>query len=174
MRRAGEGGEDDGDAASPYEVLGVEPDASADEIRRAYQHLARLHHPDRASAVTAGGGGARAPLGDAEGCDAFRRIQRAWEAVREPEARRRLDADARAAAMGEAAVGASRVEEVDIDAMAYAEDPESGEGVWRFECRCGDEFVLREAQLSAGIDTLHCRSCSLALRPLYQRADAPT
>ena len=25
-------------------------------------------------------------------------------------------------------------------------------GVWRYDCRCGDEFVLREAQLIDGID----------------------
>jgi hypothetical protein len=44
-------------------------------------------------------------------------------------------------------------------------------GVWRYECRCGDEFVLREAQLAAGIDVLQCKSCSYSLRPLYCRVD---
>lgn len=31
---------------SPYDVLGVAPTASAEEIRRAYVRLARTHHPD--------------------------------------------------------------------------------------------------------------------------------
>jgi DnaJ-class molecular chaperone len=31
---------------SPYEVLGVKPDASADEIRQAYRKLAKQYHPD--------------------------------------------------------------------------------------------------------------------------------
>jgi curved DNA-binding protein CbpA len=32
--------------ATPYEVLGVTPDASFDEIQRAYRLLALRHHPD--------------------------------------------------------------------------------------------------------------------------------
>ena len=30
----------------PYQVLGVRPDASDDEVKRAYRELARKYHPD--------------------------------------------------------------------------------------------------------------------------------
>ncbi|MFM0356467.1 J domain-containing protein [Paraburkholderia nemoris] len=35
---------------SPYELLGIEPDASMDEVKRAYRLKVRLYHPDQADA----------------------------------------------------------------------------------------------------------------------------
>jgi curved DNA-binding protein CbpA len=42
-------------ARDPYDVLGVRPDASDEQVRRAYRHLVQLHHPDHnnGSAVSA-------------------------------------------------------------------------------------------------------------------------
>ena len=55
--------------ATYYEVLGVDPDATTDEIQRAYRVLARQHHPDVAPdadrATMAAINAAWAVLGDA-------------------------------------------------------------------------------------------------------------
>ena len=157
----------DADAESPYTVLGVTQAASADEIRRAYQALARRHHPDRA--------------GEEEAA-AFLRVQRAYDQVREPNARWKLDVAERAARIN-AAGAAARVFDVDLGEMSFTEEvPSYGDddvvegvvaGVWRYPCRCGDEYELHEDQLEAGIQHLTCRSCSLSMRPLYQTADQP-
>lgn len=49
---------------TPYELLGVSPTASQDELRAAYRRACRLHHPDR------GGDAAE-----------FHRVQTAWAAI---------------------------------------------------------------------------------------------
>ena len=61
-----------------YAALDVPPDADEAEIRRAYQKLARRHHPDLAP-------------GDPEGARRFAAAARAFEVLSDPELRRRYD-----------------------------------------------------------------------------------
>jgi hypothetical protein len=68
-------------AANPYEVLGVSPTASDDELRKAYRLRLREAHPDT--------GGSAA---------AFDAVQRAWQVVGTPAARRAYDSGAESAA----------------------------------------------------------------------------
>ena len=56
-----------------YEVLGVSPDAGADEIKRAYRQLARRYHPDIS--------------GDDRGL-AFKELSRAYDVLRDSSHRR--------------------------------------------------------------------------------------
>lgn len=39
------------DGKTPYEILGIERDATAKEIRVAYQRLVKEYHPDRAATL---------------------------------------------------------------------------------------------------------------------------
>lgn len=59
-----------------YDVLGVAPDARADEIKRAYRQLARRYHPDIS--------------GEDRGA-AFLEVSRAYEVLRDPQRRRAYD-----------------------------------------------------------------------------------
>ena len=59
-------------------MLGVERNATADEIKKAYRRLAREHHPD-------------ANQGDAGAEERFKEITVAYETLSDPEKRRRFD-----------------------------------------------------------------------------------
>src|SRR5579864_2297021 len=59
-----------------YAVLGVKPDATLQEIKRAYRQLARLHHPD---------------LNKAALDDHIKRLNEAYEVLRDPLKRAEFD-----------------------------------------------------------------------------------
>ena len=59
-----------------YQVLDIPPDASPEDIKRAYRRLARKHHPDVAGA---------------ESGDRFHQVQSAYEILSDPGERRKYD-----------------------------------------------------------------------------------
>ncbi|MBV8337877.1 MAG: J domain-containing protein [Alphaproteobacteria bacterium] len=63
---------------TPYEVLGVKPDASADEIRKSYRKLAKQFHPDLNP-------------GKPEAEARFKSISAAYDLLSDPEKRARYD-----------------------------------------------------------------------------------
>ena len=65
-------------AQTPYEVLGVKPDASADEIRNVYRKLAKQFHPDLNP-------------GKPEAEARFKAISAAYDLLSDPEKRARYD-----------------------------------------------------------------------------------
>lgn len=56
----------------PYKVLGVSPDASDEEIKKAYRALAKKYHPDRNP-------------GDAEAARKMQQVNDAYEQIKNPE-----------------------------------------------------------------------------------------
>lgn len=60
-----------------YKTLGVEPDASADDIRRAYRKLARKYHPDRNK--------------ESGSEDRFKEVGEAYEVLKDAEKRKQYD-----------------------------------------------------------------------------------
>ena len=56
----------------PYKILGVSPDASDEEIKRAYRSLAKKYHPDRNP-------------GDAEAARKMQEVNAAYEQIKNPQ-----------------------------------------------------------------------------------------
>ncbi len=56
----------------PYKVLGVSPDASDEEIKKAYRRLAKQYHPDRNP-------------GDTEAAKKMQEVNAAYEQIKNPE-----------------------------------------------------------------------------------------
>jgi molecular chaperone DnaJ len=65
-------------AADYYSTLGVERGASAEEIRKAYRHLARKHHPDLNP-------------GDKAAEDRFKQVQAAYDILSDPKKKQMYD-----------------------------------------------------------------------------------
>ncbi len=61
-----------------YEVLGIEPDANLDEIKKAYRSLSFKHHPDRSN--------------DPNSSDIMHKLNDAYEVLKDAESRRKYDA----------------------------------------------------------------------------------
>lgn len=96
----------------PYRTLGIDADASDEEITRAYRRLARSHHPDSNP--------------DAAG-DAFAGLTDAYDVLRDPDRRRRYDQtrDTRAAAAR--AASAIRIPVHHTQSQQAAPSPRRGE-----------------------------------------------
>src|SRR5580692_5535088 len=61
-----------------YEALGVDRNANAEDIRKAYRKLARKHHPDLNP-------------GDKAAEDRFKKVQEAYDILSEPKKRQMYD-----------------------------------------------------------------------------------
>lgn len=66
-------------AADPFQVLGVSPDASEDEIRQAYRRLAKKYHPDLNP-------------GDKTAAQKMNEVNAAYDAIKNPQAYRQQQA----------------------------------------------------------------------------------
>ena len=69
--------------ADPFQILGVSPNASEDEIRQAYRRLAKKYHPDLNP-------------GDATAAQKMNEINAAYDAVKNPQAYRQQQAQQQA------------------------------------------------------------------------------
>lgn len=120
-----------------FEVLGVSRNASFREIKARFHSLARAHHPDKNSTVQ-----------DEEFC----RIQQAWEILREDLSRRAYTESLEQAEL-KAKSKKGGVVALSWQDLEEAFDEETGDTIFIYDCRCGEEAVFD----SSG--TVECPGC---------------
>jgi len=138
-----------------YEILGVDETATALEIKGAHREKALLYHPDKC-------------ISSNETAAAFRKIQLAWECLRDEEKRseyndslKRTRAKVRGAASNSKVVNISEMNcelcDVEDDNELELDEEDGGDGdqgghtkeqrLYSFACRCGDIFEILEEEL---------------------------
>lgn len=127
-----------------YNILGVSKDASVAEIRKSYQELILIHHPDKSSVYSD------------SGSSEFMKIDRAWKVLRDPELRKLYDADA----------GQKEFNDVPIVNESLTMDKMDFDGeVYERPCRCGGSYVIDKDEL-VGLESnfyINCSECSLVI-----------
>ena len=118
-----------------HEVLGVEPDASPEEVRRAYLRLARRHHPDRHAAAVD-----QLTAGDDSG-QRMRDVNAAWSVLGDVDLRAEYDrrildppaAERPGRRGGRTKTAARPVETPSSEFRPYHDDDEDDDDSWRYE-----------------------------------------
>lgn len=160
-------------------VLGVSPQAPQHEIRAAYMAAARALHPDKASGSST----------TDDAAEEFARVAAAWEAIGEPTARDRHDAQAAAAAasahsLSNAAARSRDAEVVELEDMEWNDVGD----VFTKHCRCGGQHTLTASDIETAAaahtswdqraGTMHgavlvpCDACSLQVQVQFVVAAA--
>eukprot|EP00656_Telonema_subtile_P013734 TRINITY_DN1697_c0_g1_i5.p1 TRINITY_DN1697_c0_g1~~TRINITY_DN1697_c0_g1_i5.p1 ORF type:complete len:271 (-),score=41.97 TRINITY_DN1697_c0_g1_i5:117-833(-) len=129
-----------------YEVLGVDADATDEQIRRRYLELARTLHPDKASEED-----------KEQRTEKFVKVQWAWGVLSQPDKRREHD-------LAEASTDSVIWREVDLDDMLYDEADKG----YSTGCKCGGRYLITEDQLEEGFDATTCDGCSGTVVVLYE------
>lgn len=130
-----------------YAILDVSPSSTQEVIKKSYQKLLRLHHPDKTQ-----GGGADASHGHC-----VNDIIEAWSVLGSDTERRRYDA---------LLLSAETFEHFNVWREARVEEFDVAEGdTLVLTCRCGGEFRLTKAEVEQrDVDVIDCDTCSLTVR----------
>lgn len=146
-----------------YAVLGLQPDASAEDIKQAFRQAALRLHPDRlpgrsthSSSLSAGDSPPHGPA-----AAQFLQVQAAWAALGDPASRGNYDRQRTLRALRQAVHIHDHVALLDMEPVADVGG--SGQAGFSWPCRCGGAFLLLAADLSSAAAevAVPCCTCSL-------------
>ncbi|KYR01498.1 DNAJ heat shock N-terminal domain-containing protein [Tieghemostelium lacteum] len=141
-----------------YEILQVSPESTLNDIKKSFNSLVLLYHPDKQQQQQ------HSSIELVESIkNRYLDLQSAYECLRDINKRSIYDSQLLELSRQKYSI----TDEIDLDDMEYNEDTLE----YYYNCRCGDKFVIREDQLSNDIDVACCGGCSLAIKVLFSTLD---
>src|SRR5213080_2648883 len=138
---------------SPYEILGVPKNASAEEIKKAYRKLAREYHPDRNP-------------GDGSAEERIKEVQGAYDLLSDPEKRKQYDTFGSANGRGGFGGGNVNFQDFDLGDLGDLGDLFGGifggrgrpGGAQRTQARRGNDFeVIVNLSFEDSLEGVHTK-----------------
>ncbi|XP_049675920.1 dnaJ homolog subfamily C member 24 [Buteo buteo] len=134
-----------------YKILGAEPSDSPAELKRKYQKLALLYHPDKQKADV--------PAGEVEErVQRFIEIDQAWKILGNEETKKEYDLQQREDNL---------TKEWPLHAQIYLEDMSwnEDEQCYTLSCRCGGNYTVFKNE-TKDVSLVCCDTCSLVIEIL--------
>lgn len=134
-----------------YKILGAKPSDSLAELKRKYQKLALLYHPDKQKADV--------PAGEVEErVQRFIEIDQAWKILGNEETKKEYDLQQREDNL---------TNEWPLHAQIYLEDMSwnEDEQCYTLSCRCGGNYTVFKSE-TKDVSLVCCDTCSLVIEIL--------
>ncbi|XP_036240978.1 dnaJ homolog subfamily C member 24 [Molothrus ater] len=132
-----------------YKVLGAKPSDSPAELKRKYQKLALLYHPDKQAAGTAEA---------EERVRRFLEIHQAWKVLGNEETKQEYDLQQREDNLTKEW---PLHEQIYLEDMSWNED----EQLYTLSCRCGGNYSVSKSE-TKDVSLVCCDTCSLVIEIL--------
>eukprot|EP00531_Pseudo-nitzschia_arenysensis_P016083 CAMPEP_0116126574 /NCGR_PEP_ID=MMETSP0329-20121206/6400_1 /TAXON_ID=697910 /ORGANISM="Pseudo-nitzschia arenysensis, Strain B593" /LENGTH=169 /DNA_ID=CAMNT_0003620657 /DNA_START=53 /DNA_END=559 /DNA_ORIENTATION=- len=153
-----------------YDVLGVSKYATYEEIKKSFHRLARAKHPDKlrqknpsqTEGLDSQNKDADYKVGDDEIATEFRKIQQAWEILRDEEQRSAYDSDLHHKDLQEENRRNGAIVLSFHDDLEEAIDEDTNECFMVYDCRCGEEIQIEmpspENYSNSANESAYCNS----------------
>ncbi|XP_029651260.1 dnaJ homolog subfamily C member 24-like [Octopus sinensis] len=136
-----------------YDILGCDPSASHERLKKAYQNLALKYHPDKNTISNT-----------PENHEMFIKINQAWKILSDPTLRSHFDLRWR-----ERSLTQDWPVQDDIDFAEFVPDSMEPE-FFSYPCRCGGRYVLEPNDVTLHLDIVCCDTCSLCVTVNYSES----
>ncbi|KAF1676553.1 DJC24 protein, partial [Pygoscelis papua] len=134
-----------------YKILGAKPSDSLAELKRKYQKLALLYHPDKQKADV--------PAGEVEErVQRFIEIDQAWKILGNEETKKEYDLQQREDNLSKEWPLHAQIH---LEDMSWNED----EQCYTLSCRCGGNYTVFKSE-TKDVSLVCCDTCSLVIEIL--------